>query len=71
MTPKPHINIDVGWRIYGKIAFEFNYPAGKRLDGKKVQALIKRLKLDTAETWAQCWRDDESPQAEKTFGVRG
>lgn len=37
---------------------------------KKITALIKRIKLDCLETWADCWRDDDSPQAERTFGVR-
>lgn len=72
---KPIISLYINQNRYGEIQFKFSYDTTggyqkQKLDGKEVHMLIKRLKLDLAETWAECWRDDDSPQAEITFGVR-
>jgi hypothetical protein len=55
--PKPDISIDVEWYRYGEIELQFSNPPKKKLNEKKVKALIRKLKLDLASTWADCWQD--------------
>lgn len=53
------------------VIIEIIIPAreGKKLNDHAVKELVKRLFLEVANKWEDCWQDDDSPQYEISFGV--